>query len=269
MIKKLFPVLTLSVVISQTSQAIGLNAGLCDRNPRNEVYRGDPIPVFVSVGQRTEIEIEDPYWEGAHRHNPNGLNILKTVKENKLPLHITEPNYSGLLSIEGSSGTTYFVDLQYKEGCADTLVSLSPKPPEAEPNQTSRTYNNKPIKPLMWYLFNGKVPEGYRLVTYDGLEDNERIIFKQGSVNFQLEQQYVGDKYTGTVFSVINTGRLAFRVNLENMQAGPELTKVWGRFRQIGMLPISRRLSPAPEFISETFSDSHRGLVFLVTEKVQ
>jgi len=33
------------------------------------------------------------------------------------------------------------------------------------------------------------------------------------------------------------------------------------------MLPTSRILGPSPEYITEIYGDSHRGLLFIVSEK--
>ena len=120
----------------------------------------------------------------------------------------------------------------------------------------------------MNYLFDGKLPPGYRQADFSSMSKAERVVFKQGSLEFILQSQYIGPKYIGTTYEVVNNGRTATKVAIDQMDySNPAVRETLGVARQVSMLPTSRILGPAPQFLTEVYADSHRGLLFIVSEK--
>ena len=87
-------------------------------------------------------------------------------------------------------------------------------------------------------------------------------------MEFILQSQYIGPKYIGTTYEVINKGRTATKVAIDQIDySNPAVRETLGFARQVSMLPTSRILGPAPEFLTEVYAESHRGLLFIVSEK--
>ena len=138
--------------------------------------------------------------------------------------------------------------------------------PLADRSQATTTNGRK--KGLMNYLFDGKLPPGYRQADFSSMSKAERVVFKQGSLEFILQSQYIGPKYIGTTYEVVNNGRTATKVAIDQMDySNPAVRETLGVARQVSMLPTSRILGPAPQFLTEVYADSHRGLLFIVSEK--
>ena len=117
-------------------------------------------------------------------------------------------------------------------------------------------------------MFDGKLPSGYRQADFSTMSKDERVVFKQGSLEFVLQSQYIGPKYIGTTYEVVNKGRTATKVAIDQIDySNPAIRKTLGITRQVAMLPSSRILGPAPQFLTEVYADSHRGLLFIVSEK--
>ncbi len=238
----------------------------CDRSPRTVHYTGKPITVYVSPGQRAGVVFPEDGLTGADPEQPRGLVVDRSPTPNKLPISTTDPLYSGLLSVDGVSGETYQLNLLARPDCSDSLVTIKLQGPVNKANLTRDSKGR--LKGLMWYLLKGEIPDGYREVDYDGYEQNNLLVFKQGSVEFYLQQQVIGPRFVGTVYQVINRGRIPFRVAIENINyTDPRVKEALGSARKVAMLPSDRILGPSPEFVSELYSDTHRGLLFIVSEK--
>lgn len=240
----------------------------CDRSPRTVEYRDMPVTVYVSENQRAEVSFPEEFLEGALPERPNGLVWNQTRIANKLTFSTSEEIYHGLFSVHGGSGRTYVLNILSRNDCADSVVRLiEPKPVDATPVSTAKT--STPPKSLIEYLILGEPPpRNYRHVSYMDREPSDRLVMEQGSVRFYLVEQFVGPRLIGTTIEVVNTGRSAFRVAIESMDySAPEIRSVFGRVAEITMVPFSRRLGPAPEFVSEIYEQSHRGLIHVVSFK--
>jgi hypothetical protein len=238
----------------------------CAREPRDVFYDGTPETVYVSPGQRAAVVFPESRLPGAHPEVPEGLTVNVTPTPNKITITVDNAVYTGLLSIDGGSGKTYILRLLAREGCADSLVTLKHME-EGDTTKLARDSNGK-LRGLMWYLIKGETPEGYRKVQHSKLTDEQRVIMRQGSVEFRLEQELVGPRFIGTTYTVINKGRTPFRIAIENIDySDPRVKETLGYVRKVAMLPTDRRLGPAPEFVSDIYADSHRGLLFIVSEK--
>lgn len=238
----------------------------CNRSPRTIVYTDKPVDVFISNdSQRANISFPEPYLEGISVEVPEGMNFYRTPINNRISFMSEDPMYTGLVTIDGATKKSYIVRLITRPGCADSEVTIQGEP-LGDRSQAGSTGGIK--KGLMNYLFDGKLPSGYRQADFSSMSKDERVVFKQGSLEFTLQSQYIGPKYIGTTYEVVNKGRTATKVAIDQIDySSPAVRETLGIARQVAMLPSSRILGPAPEFLTEVYADSHRGLLFIVSEK--
>ncbi|MQT57892.1 hypothetical protein GHO41_11130 [Pseudomonas sp. FSL R10-0399] len=238
----------------------------CNRSPRTIVYADKPVDVFISDdSQRANVTFPEPYLEGISVERPEGMNFYPTPIKNRLSFMSTDPMYTGLVTIDGGTAKSYIIRLITRPGCADSEVTIQSEP-LADRSQVATTNGHK--KGLMNYMFDGKLPSGYRQADFSTMSKDERVVFKQGSLEFVLQSQYIGPKYIGTTYEVVNKGRTATKVAIDQIDySNPAIRKTLGITRQVAMLPSSRILGPAPQFLTEVYADSHRGLLFIVSEK--
>lgn len=239
----------------------------CNRSPRSIVYDNKPIDVFISNDtQRAEVIFPEPYLEGIYVEVTEGMNFYRTPINNKIAFMSEKPMYTGLVTIDGPSKKSYIVHLITRPGCADSQVNIQDQPLADRSQSATSSNGNK--KGLMNYLFDGKLPSGYRQADFSTMSKAERTVFRQGSLEFVLQSQYIGPKYIGTTYEVINKGRTATKVAIDQIDySNPAVRETLGIARQVSMLPTSRILGPAPEFLTEVYAESHRGLLFIVSEK--
>lgn len=239
----------------------------CNRSPRTVIYNDSPVDIYISNDtQRAEVTFPEQFLEGIYVEVTDGMNFYRTPIQNKLAFQATDPMYTGLVTIDGPSKQTYILRLITRPGCADSQVTIQHQP-LADRSQMTRDGKYR-VQGLMNYLFDGKVPSGYRSVDFDNISKESKIVFRQGSVDFILQSQVVGPKYVGTTYEVINRGRTATKIATDQIDySNKAVRESIGVARQVGMLPTSRILGPAPEFITEVYGDSHRGLLFIVSEK--
>jgi len=239
----------------------------CNRSPRSVVYQNSPVEVFISNDtQRAEVIFPEEYLEGIAIEVQQGVAFYPTPIKNKLAFQSEDPLYTGLVTIDGPSKQSYMLKLITRPGCADSQVTISHEA-LADRSQLERDGKGR-VKGLMNYLYSGEVPNGYRKNDFAKLTRDERVVFRQGSVEFTLQSQVVGPTYVGTTYEVVNKGRTSFMVAIDQIDyTNKAVTDSIGVARQVAMLPSSRILGPSPEFISEVYGDSHRGLLFIVSEK--
>lgn len=251
--------------VSMTAHASG-----CDRSPRTVEYREMPVTVYISKDQTAEVGFPEEYLEGALPERPSGLIWNRTRIDNKLTFSTDSEIYHGLFTVHGGSGRTYVLNILARNDCSDSVVRLvEPKPDE--PAEEKPKSSGKPPKSLIEYLITGELPpRNYQRVSYMDKEPSDRLVMEQGSVKFYLVEQFIGPRLIGTTLEVVNTGRSAFRVAIESMDySAPNIREAFGRVAEITMVPFSRRLGPAPEYISEIYEQSHRGLIHIVSYKGQ
>lgn len=239
----------------------------CNRSPRSVVYQNSPVEVFISNDtQRAEVIFPEEYLEGIAIEVQQGVAFYPTPIKNKLAFQSEDPIYTGLVTIDGPSKQSYMLKLITRPGCADSQVTITNEA-LADRSQLQRDGKGR-VKGLMNYLYSGEVPNGYRKNDFAKLTRDERVVFRQGSVEFTLQSQVVGPTYVGTTYEVVNKGRTSFSVAIDQIDySNKAVTDSIGVARQVAMLPSSRILGPSPEFISEVYGDSHRGLLFIVSEK--
>lgn len=241
----------------------------CNRNPRTVVYNNSPVEVFISNDtQRAEVLFPEPYLDGIYVEVTQGMDFYPSPIKNKLAFQASDPLYTGLVYVDAPSKQTYILKLITRPGCADSQVTISGQP---IPDRSAMGRDSKGrVKGLMNYLYDGKVPSGYREQDFSRLSEADRVVFRQGSLEFKLRSQVVGPKYIGTTYEVINGGRTATKVAIDQIDyANKGLRETLGTVRQVSMLPSSRILGPSPEYITEVYGESHRALLFIVSEKNQ
>lgn len=238
----------------------------CNRSPRTVVYDDKPVDVFISNDtQRANVTFPEPYLEGILVERSEGMNFYRTPINNRVSFMSTDPMYTGIVTIDGATSKSYIIQLITRPGCADSEVTIKGEP-LADRSQAASTNGHK--KGLMNYLFDGKLPSGYRQADFSSMTKEDRTVFKQGSLEFVLQSQFIGPKYIGTTYEVVNKGRTATKVAIDQIDySNPAVRETLGTARQVSMLPSSRILGPAPEFLTEVYADSHRGLLFIVSEK--
>ncbi|RNF86600.1 hypothetical protein EFK07_19890 [Pseudomonas putida] len=241
----------------------------CNRNPRTVVYNNSPVDVYISNDtQRAEVLFPEPYLDGIYVEVTQGMDFYPSPIKNKLAFQATDPLYTGLVYVDAPSKQTYILKLITRPGCADSQVTISGQP-IADRSAMARDSRGR-IKGLMNYLYDGKLPSGYREQDFSRLSETDRVVFRQGSLEFKLRSQVVGPKYIGTTYEVINNGRTSTKVAIDQIDYGNKAVREsLGIARQVSMLPSSRILGPSPEYITEVYGESHRGLLFIVSEKVQ
>lgn len=241
----------------------------CNRSPRNVIYQNSPVDVYISNdSQRAEVSFPETFLEGINIENGDGVRFYPSPIKNKLAFQSDDPIYTGLVTVDGASGQSYQVNLITRPGCADSHVTISNSAP-VDKSQLARDGKGR-VKGLINYLFDGKVPNGYRKNDFAKLTRDQRVVFRQGSVEFILQSQVVGPRYVGTTYEVVNRGRTPFNIAIDQIDYSNKAVKESiGVARQVSMLPTSRTLGPAPEYVSEIYGDSHRGLIFIVSEKEQ
>lgn len=239
----------------------------CNRSPRAVVYDSKPVDVFISNDtQRAEVTFPEPYLEGIYVEVLEGMNFYRTPINNKIAFISDDPMYTGLVTVDGATKKSYIIRLITRPGCADSQVTIQDQP-LADRSQSNGNSTGHP-KGLMNYMFDGKLPPGYRQADFSGMSKAERTVFRQGSLEFVLQSQYIGQKYIGTTYEVTNTGRTDTMVQIEQIDYGnPAVKETLGKAREVSMLPTSRILGPAPEFLTEVYAKTHRGLLFIVSEK--
>jgi hypothetical protein len=260
-----FPILAALVAVAMSMPAMANDE--CNRSPRSIIYNDKPIDVFISNDtQRAEVTFPEPFLEGIYVEVTEGMNFYRTPINNKIAFMSEDPMYTGLVTIDGPSKKSYILRLITRPGCADSQVTIQDQPLA----DRSQSTNNSPghSKGLMNYLFDGKLPSGYRQADFGGMSKADRVVFRQGSLEFVLQSQFIGPKYIGTTYEVINKGRTATKVAIDQIDySNSAVRETLGVAREVAMLPTSRILGPSPEFISEVYTESHRGLLFIVSEK--
>ncbi len=231
------------------------------------MYDSTPVDVFISNDtQRAEVTFPEPYLEGIYVEVTEGMDFYRTPIDNKLAFMSNDPLYTGLVTIDGPSKKSYIIRLITRPGCADSQVTIENQA-LADRSQAA-TSGKGNVKGLMHYLYDGKLPSGYRQADFSRMSKEERVVFRQGSLEFVLQSQYIGPRYIGTTYEVINKGRTATKVAVDQIDySNPAVRRTLGIARQVSMLPTSRILGPAPQYLTEVYADSHRGLLFIVSEK--
>ena len=107
----------------------------------------------------------------------------------------------------------------------------------------------------------------YEQRDFSGPKDSRKV-FEQGSIKAYMHQQFIGQRYVGTILEVENQGRSAIRMDIQNINyTDPTILQTFGRVREITMNPFDFTLGPSPEYVSDIYGSTHRGYIYIVSEK--
>lgn len=249
--------------------------GGCTREPRVEVWEGVAIDVHIPVSPdisrillpETDIKgFQASVTEGILYDRPNKNRI-----PNQLVLSTTEPDYQGLVMIDGESGETYTLNVIASPNECDSQLKIIKKENEQEGRSistTTRSGNDDTKRSLIYYMYNKELPRGFRKLEFQG-DLNDRFVLSKGSVKFYAEYQYVSRNLIGTAFRVINEGREAFHIDLSSIDyKDNQIQQAFGKVNMIGMVPFNFIIGPAPEKISDLYTGpKNYGYIFVVSKK--
>lgn len=244
----------------------------CKRAPRDANFENAPVKIYLSPDQVTEIAFPEASLEGANPEKPEDLVFNQTRIPSKLSFSTTSNIYHGLLTVHGSSGRTYLIKFLARQGCADSFVRLI-KPVERASTvaKTTSSSSGGIKKGLIDYLIDHPsaedLPMYYEQRDFTGPKESRKV-FEQGSVKAYLHQQFIGQRYIGTILQVENHGRSAIRVDIQNINySDPTIIQTFGRVREITMNPFDFTLGPSPEYVSDIYSSTHSGYIYIVSQK--
>lgn len=245
----------------------------CTRKPRELNFENSPNTVYLSDGQYTEVIFPEASLEGANPEKPEDLIVSRTRIPSKLSFSTESDTYHGLFTVHGTSGRTYLIKFLARKGCADSIVKMVKPSTESVRATVSApgTSASQVKKGLIDYLIDH--PDADDLPTYYEQRDFEgpresRLVFEQGSIKAFMHQQFLGTRYVGTILEVINTGRSAIRLDIQNIDySDPTIVETFGRIREITMNPFDFVLGPSPEYVSEIYGSTHRGFIYIVSQK--
>lgn len=247
-------------------------ADVCKRAPRDANFENAPVTIYISPNQVTEVAFPEATLEGANPEKPEDLVFNQTRIPSKLSFSTTSNIYHGLLTVHGTSGRTYLIKFLAREGCADSFVRLI-KPIEKSVSvaRTTNAASGGIKKGLIDYLIDHPsaedLPMYYEQRDFSGPKDSRKV-FEQGSIKAYMHQQFIGQRYVGTILEVENQGRSAIRMDIQNINyTDPTILQTFGRVREITMNPFDFTLGPSPEYVSDIYGSTHRGYIYIVSEK--
>jgi hypothetical protein len=243
----------------------------CDRKAREVDYFGDPVTVYVSAQQWSEVVFPE-LIVGDLAENREELELRRPQTFlDRIYLQSSSETYVGSVFVHGQSGTTYHLRVLARTGCADSTIKLVTYDEEAanalrvaagEPSEsTTRQFK------LTEMLQRNEVPRGFHRNVIEGSE-RERLIYRQGPVDLFIKEIWEGRQTTGMIIHAVNNGRTPYRVAIENIDyANPKIKAVFGEVREVSMLPIDMRLGPKPEYAADLYQTTNQGLIFIVSKR--
>lgn len=261
-------------IIALTSSLLlgGMEANaFCERKARTVEYYGEPITVYVSDGQWSEMVFPEQLV-GNLAENKEELEIRRPPNFlDRIYLQSSSDTYVGSVFVHGLSGETYHLRVLSRAGCADSTIKVvtynedeaeAQQIAEGKPSQsTSSKYK------LTEMMQRNELPRGFHRNVPQSTE-RDRLIYRQGPVDFYLKEVWEGRKTTGLILHVVNNGRTPYRVAIENIDyANPKVKEALGDVREVSMLPIDMTLGPKPEYAADLYHVTNQGLVFVVSTK--
>jgi len=252
----------------------------CTRNPRIAYNTGKLIDVYLSKNQNTEISFPESEITGLRPEKIEGLVYHYDLKNkrlaNKINFSISQEDYQSIVPVHGISGETYLLNVSAKNNCADSYVSIKKQTSETRKSPLTLKTNKKIKKTLMEYLLSENpedTPPGYSLKKYrkrnETAEDlNGRKVFEMGSIAMYLEYQLIGPKLTGTTLLIENTGRTAFKLDIQSIDySSKEIIEAFGRVTEITMEPATFVLQQSPEYVEEIYAGGNMGYLHIVSRR--
>ncbi len=245
-------------------------------SPQRETSTNKRINVNISTNHWTRVAFPEVSLKGIEPVDASGLIVDQRVTLSEFKNHIqiksADKDYLSKLFVYGESGTHYQVNLTTSE-CGDSKVQIVNSKNKSKVNSKQKVQSNKEERDFRYLsthmAFLGTAPPGYKVFTLNEPE-HERLVMEQGSVKFYISKQYIGPKYIGTVFEVVNKGRTAFKLEPALMDfSDPDIISTFGNIHHIGMLPISRELQAKPRSknLNHRNANLNRGLLFVTSRR--
>lgn len=261
-----FRVGALLILISFAAQADEIY-----RAPRELVYNGAPITLFVAKDKRTEVVFPEKITGAlppvranvkADESATEGISYTRGPALDRVFFLPSIVNYQGTITLHGASGTSYLIYLRDEKN-PDILVTIADGKlrQEVQDAQAKKTPRHK----LMEFMMAGKVPRGYRHKIYtDPIE--QRVVYRQGSVMLYLQEMYTSPRYNGMVLIAENTGRSPVYFPIESIDfASLDLRKAFGNVQELSI--DNPYLGAHPEYASEAATAPHQSFVYVQIRK--
>lgn len=242
----------------------------CHRQERSLTYHGSPATVYASPNQWAEVVFPE-ILVGELVENRQGIEVRRPPNfRDRAYIQVSDGAYFGSVFVHGISGSTFHLRVLAREGCADSTVRIvtyaeDVSQKDAAPASTSTSTQQRTLMETM--LAGEQPPRGFHKDHLEG-SPYERLVFRQGPISFYVKEVWQGRRQTGTILLVENDGRTPYRVAIEAINyASPELRQLFGRVREVAMLPSDLTLGPAPAFAADIYNPRHRGMILIVSEK--
>lgn len=241
------------------------------RPPREMVYNGAPVTLFVSKDKRTEVVFPERITGAlppvranvdANGSATEGISYTRGPALDRVFFLPSIANYQGTITLHGASGTSYLIYLRDDKN-PDILVTLADGKlrQEVQDVQAKKTPRHK----LIEFMMAGKVPPGYRHKIYSEPIE-KRIVYRQGSVMLYLQEMYSSPRYNGMVLIAENTGRTPVYFPIESVDfASADLRKAFGNVQELSI--DNPYLGAHPEYTSEAAAAPHQSFMYVQIRK--
>ena len=253
----------------------------CEREPSVLHYDGHVQNIYASPAdgpsERNLVELVFPEsLTGVVAERPSGLHIdevptpdFATALDDRVFISIDDDTYIGGVYFHTRDGESYYLRILARPGCGNTtvrVVNARANDDDAALGSGEPLTRDRGGLGLIEKMYLGELPRGYRRSVVRGPK-SDRLVFRQGPISWYLEETWEGRDDTGYILRVINEGRSAFQIALEQIDVDNRIVRErFGRLREATMLPNDRRLGPAPEYAVDEMHPDHEGLIFLVAE---
>lgn len=259
-----------SLLILLSAAPLLLGAGAY-REPRELVYTGTPITVYVAKDKRTEVVFPEPLTgmlPPSQQQTKSELDptagmewSLGPAKDRVFLLPMVDP-YNGTMTLHGASGKSYILYLQSSSSPDISAIVHNGKLKHDEQLQEEK---RTPKHKLIEFLIRGTTPPGYSRKIFDG-PIKSRIVYRQGSVIIYLQELYSSPNYTGFVLTVENTGGAPVYFPVESLDyTSRQVRAALGRIWEISI--DNPYLGPKPERTSDMLAGPHQTLMYIASKK--
>ena len=240
----------------QASPASGKDA--CERERRSVPF-GESTPVEVRLAPHTwtELVFPEPIY-GIRPDQREGLLVKASPLPDRVHLSLEKRPYRAYATVHTRNGRSFYLLLRDSD-CPDIAVTAE-RDVSLGPDRRAHEVRGRHRRGLMEWMLLGRTPPGYRRKTPKGGVE-ERLIARQGSVDWYLKEVYEGRNYRGYVIEVVNRAPVGVRIAISRIEM-PGL-------REVAMLPPDHRLGPAPKTSAGAIHKRNRGLLFLVVKKTR
>jgi len=243
------------------------------RIPRELVFSGTPLTVYVAFEKRTEVVFPEriigvlPPTRMVVKENEaptEGMEWNKGPNLDRLFLLPQVEGYKGNMTVHGESGRSYILYLVADPSPDISVVMLDGKvSQEQQVEQEKKTPRHK----LIEWLMRGETPPGYRRTIPKGSIES-RIVYKHGAIVLYVTEIYESAKQKGIVLIAENTGKTPVFFPVESIDFGSrQARQALGNVKEISI--DTPNLGPHPEFTSGVLDVPHQSYVYLVARKAK